>query len=363
MCLCPSYSMYTFGVAGFGSECTKLRLPCDAYPCLNGARCEPYGNIRRRCLCQQGYTGDSCELDIDSCLSNPCKNGADCIDGPSGDVTCVCPNGFSGELCEQRVNRCDVTTCPSFANCVDNYETDELVCICQVGFQKDAFGNCVQVVSNVCSPNPCLNSGVCYRDGASYKCFCTPGYEGARCQHNIDDCEPNPCQHGGVCTDVEPPPSSTSGRFTCQCNSDTYGNTCLDGVDICQGASNPCLAGHSRCIDLYRDYFCECEQGYYGKNCTEKGNLQCGSFPCQHGGTCVETGTSYFCQCPDGYTGANCASIVDNCVGNPCLNTGNCGRTLRLLGSDKMPLALQTSTPAKFVLHNGAAPSFFLRQS
>ncbi|GFS01103.1 EGF-domain, multiple [Elysia marginata] len=103
------------------------------------------------------------------------------------------------------------------------------------------------------------------------------------------------------------------------------GNTCLDSVDICQGATNPCNPGHSKCIDLYRGYFCECDQGYFGVNCTERSNLLCESFPCQHGGTCTETSsTSFSCQCPEGYDGLTCASVVDNCLGNPCQNGGAC---------------------------------------
>ena len=53
------------------------------------------------------------------------------------------------------------------------------------------------------------------------------------------------------------------------------GDTCLDAVDICQPGSNPCNTDHSRCIDLYRDYKCECDQGYYGKNCTVSSFSKC----------------------------------------------------------------------------------------
>ena len=30
------------------------------------------------CVCDGGYTGDSCEIDIDECATDPCYNGGTC---------------------------------------------------------------------------------------------------------------------------------------------------------------------------------------------------------------------------------------------------------------------------------------------
>ena len=39
------------------------------------------------------------------------------------------------------------------------------------------------ITADPCSPNPCLNFGVCQRDGLSnYRCQCRPGYSGQNCQ-------------------------------------------------------------------------------------------------------------------------------------------------------------------------------------
>ena len=41
----------------------------------------------------------------------------------------------------------------------------------------------VTVVTTPCSPDPCMNSGVCYETGGSgYFCVCTSGYTGNNCQ-------------------------------------------------------------------------------------------------------------------------------------------------------------------------------------
>lgn len=42
-----------------------------------------------------GYTGDSCEQDIDECLSSPCKNGGTC-QNLENNYECTCMEGFEG---------------------------------------------------------------------------------------------------------------------------------------------------------------------------------------------------------------------------------------------------------------------------
>ena len=42
-----------------------------------------------------------------------------------------------------------------------------------------------------CSPNPCQNGGACAETSDTaqgYTCTCTPGWEGDRCQTDIDEC-------------------------------------------------------------------------------------------------------------------------------------------------------------------------------
>ncbi|KAH3692451.1 hypothetical protein DPMN_194292 [Dreissena polymorpha] len=52
-----------------------------------------------RCLCQQGYTGQTCETDINECGSSPCQNGGSCTDRLNGYV-CRCTEAYTGSNCE-----------------------------------------------------------------------------------------------------------------------------------------------------------------------------------------------------------------------------------------------------------------------
>uniref|UniRef100_A0A8V0ZB23 Basement membrane-specific heparan sulfate proteoglycan core protein n=1 Tax=Gallus gallus TaxID=9031 RepID=A0A8V0ZB23_CHICK len=64
-------------------------------------------------------------------------------------------------------------------------------------------GQCGQ--SSPCLHAPCLHGGRCLPLPASsppFRCLCTPGFSGPRCERVADRClEHNPCLHGGTCKD------------------------------------------------------------------------------------------------------------------------------------------------------------------
>lgn len=47
------------------------------------------------CTCRKGWTGQTCDEDVNECLSNPCGDIADCHNTP-GSFDCVCPLGYLG---------------------------------------------------------------------------------------------------------------------------------------------------------------------------------------------------------------------------------------------------------------------------
>ena len=72
--------------------------PCTSGPCQNGGICIPTANAFV-CQCQNGYTGSTCQSEVDECLNNPCLNGATCIDQQEG-YRCECTNDYQGSNCQ-----------------------------------------------------------------------------------------------------------------------------------------------------------------------------------------------------------------------------------------------------------------------
>uniref|UniRef100_A0AAY4EDQ8 Neurocan core protein n=1 Tax=Denticeps clupeoides TaxID=299321 RepID=A0AAY4EDQ8_9TELE len=79
--------------------------PCHTNPCLHGGSCHLNGE-GYICYCPQGYTGESCEIDIDDCQSNPCQNGGTCIDEINS-IVCLCLPSYGGATCEKDTEGCD----------------------------------------------------------------------------------------------------------------------------------------------------------------------------------------------------------------------------------------------------------------
>jgi hypothetical protein len=148
------------------------------------------------CLCAAGYSGASCETDIDDCARNPCFNGGTCTDGVDA-FTCTCAAGFSGVQCETNIDDCTASSCQNGGVCVDR--VDGYVCACPAGFT----GTMCEVNVDDCTPNPCFNGGACTDGADSFTCTCLAGYWGTQCEAMIDQLAvTTPAPLGPAVTDV-----------------------------------------------------------------------------------------------------------------------------------------------------------------
>jgi len=94
----------------------------------------------------------------------------------------------------------------------------------------------------------------CIKDGDFYKCTCIDGYEGDRCQTNIDDCANNPCINDAVCTDGV-------ASYECTCALKTKPSTCETsgfiqhkGKHISWGTpQDPSVTSVAKCAKLCRE--------------------------------------------------------------------------------------------------------------
>lgn len=113
--------------------------------------------------------------------------------------------------------------------------------------------------SQICSSNPCRNSGVCMSNGVAYVCICSPGFRGQQCENVFEGCN-------------------------------VAGNECVNG---------------GVCAPLNEVFVCTCPSGFGGATCSININ-ECDSGPCQNGGICTDGRNSFACQCPIGFAGTFC---------------------------------------------------------
>nr|XP_036852044.1 neurocan core protein isoform X1 [Manis javanica] len=93
------------GTPANGSAEEAALDPCENNPCLHGGTCKANGTMYG-CGCDQGFTGENCEIDIDDCISSPCENGGTCIDEVNAFI-CLCLPSYGGSLCEKDTEGCD----------------------------------------------------------------------------------------------------------------------------------------------------------------------------------------------------------------------------------------------------------------
>uniref|UniRef100_H2Z2M2 Delta-like protein n=1 Tax=Ciona savignyi TaxID=51511 RepID=H2Z2M2_CIOSA len=241
---------------------------------------------------------------VNECLPDPCDGRGRCIN-LHDDFHCECFEPWKGRTCSSREYRvtelfgfiylfltlnhlpgrdqCDDNTCSNGGVCVPMDNT--YVCNCQPGWKGNSCATreyllhlllrehftpfptarkwpsqCLPLrLSILVMVNPCLNGATCIGDGDSFTCSCREGFEGDRCQDNIDDCSPYPCYNAGKCIDGV-------NRYTCQCEPGFDGPDCRINVNEC--LAEPCAYG-SRCVDRVNDFECVCPPGRSGKRCED----------------------------------------------------------------------------------------------
>eukprot|EP01043_Picozoa_sp_COSAG02_P077659 COSAG02_NODE_17109_length_1027_cov_10.716595_1_plen_194_part_01 len=103
-----------------------LRAVDDAHDECLRVDCGPHGSCSGgRCVCEGGYSGESCQI-YDECF------GVDC--GPHGSCSggrCVCEGGYSGESC-QIYDECFGIDCSLHGSCSGGR------CVCEGGYSGES---------------------------------------------------------------------------------------------------------------------------------------------------------------------------------------------------------------------------------
>ncbi|XP_073458043.1 nephronectin isoform X5 [Aquarana catesbeiana] len=167
------------------NECGLKPRPCK-YRCMN-----TYGSYK--CYCLNGYMlmpDGSCS-NAHTCSMSNCQYGCDVV---KGEVRCRCPSpglqlGPDGRTCVD-VDECATgkAVCPRFRKCVNTFGS--YICKCYAGYDLiHAHGKyqCFDIDECYTGQYQCNNYARCYNTPGSYKCKCNEGYRG-----NGADCTPIP---------------------------------------------------------------------------------------------------------------------------------------------------------------------------
>ncbi|XP_071975161.1 nephronectin isoform X5 [Engystomops pustulosus] len=167
------------------NECGLKPRPCK-YRCMN-----TYGSYK--CYCLNGYMmmpDGTCSNALTCSMAN-CQYGCDIV---KGEVRCRCPSpglqlGSDGRTCVD-VDECATgkAVCPRFRKCVNTFGS--YICKCYPGYDLiHAHGKyqCFDIDECYTREYQCSNHARCYNTPGSYKCKCNEGYRG-----NGADCTPIP---------------------------------------------------------------------------------------------------------------------------------------------------------------------------
>ena len=204
-CNCTTGFINSHCLKSLNDTCFGRKSPCQNNgTCLLKSAHLYVDNPQSECQCLDGYSGRLCE--DDSCLELNCQNNGTCQRLPNGRAKCLCNQYWSGNECQFDVNECDrdkSNICFNNGTCL-NYPGG-YKCLCQDNYLGK---NCED--KHIClERSPCLNRGICKTDEENYYCECLANYTGLNCQ--LLTCESLPCQHNGTCM-----PDMDDG-FRCNC--------------------------------------------------------------------------------------------------------------------------------------------------
>ncbi|XP_048580138.1 uncharacterized protein LOC5520382 [Nematostella vectensis] len=134
-------------------------------------------------------------------------------------------------------------------------------------YDRDGLWDSVPDSFKPCDSRPCGDhSSSCDQDTVAwmYTCTCTGDYYGPNCRQLRDvakPCTTNICENGGTCAQY-------LGGANCTCPAGWNGTRCEIDINEC-AAVDACPSGRS-CANYHGGFSCICLEGFYGINCTNK---------------------------------------------------------------------------------------------
>ncbi|XP_056287696.1 epidermal growth factor-like protein 6 isoform X1 [Pseudoliparis swirei] len=209
----------------------------------------------RRLECCYGWKKNikgQCEAQCD----HGCKHG-ECV-GPN---KCKCFPGYTGKTCNQDLNECGLKPRPCEHRCMNTYGSYK--CYCLNGYTVMSDGSCAN--SRTCSAAHCQYG--CEEVQGGIRCVCPSvglqlGQDRRTCV-DIDECVTgkNLCPYDRQCV-------NTFGSYFCKCQEGfdlKYVEGKYDCVDLdeCASSTHKC-SHHAGCVNTQGSFRCRCKSGFRG---------------------------------------------------------------------------------------------------
>ena len=217
--------------------------------CTGHGTCEDNGNLKV-CKCDRGYGGANCA--ISGCSDPQCGGHGSCQDPavtPGLDITiaaCLCDGGWTGDTCTTASNACN-------PGCIEgNGVCNSGTCDC---LKKYAGPTCGEEACG--TAQKCSDHGTCDTSNAlvHHTCKCRQGWAGRACDKKEQECEDSTCGGNGMC-------DATEG--ICICDKGFAGKACK-----ARACPHDCysIKKQGSCLNGAR---CVCAAGFTGEGCAYK---------------------------------------------------------------------------------------------
>ncbi|CAL1534931.1 unnamed protein product, partial [Lymnaea stagnalis] len=276
-------------------DATKYGQDCQQNCSCVFANTQDCNDQTGQCVCQRGWNGSLCEVDIDECANASYCAGTNvkCFN-LNGSAECRCNNGYeqlANNLTCQDINECLnplLNVCPSTREC--NNTDGSYSCVCKAGYQE-INGSCIACNEtyygrNCAIPCTCITNNTADCNDVAGTCSCKTGWKGTNCEVDINECEVNT----SFCPDLNSTCFNQNGSAQCRCKNG-YGRLTADG--LCQA----------------------CNATHFGQECA----LTCN---CSAANTLDCNDTTGACNCKPGWEGPSCDQDIGECSNNASYCSG-----------------------------------------